>query len=171
MHCPACGIETSDQQKYCRSCGMDLKTISDAVIKHRAPADAKKLSLESETSVQHRVYKMLLWGIGALLAGMALIAAGKEIQYVGWVGVLLALIGTFLALFGVLYPYRPKKHIGPSTSLPSALPRAESTNQLPPESQPEFPQSITEHTTRVLEPLLRNKPKVSEGRESQGKEE
>src|SRR5262249_27240881 len=152
MHCPACGIETSIQQRYCRSCGMDLKTISHAVIKHRALADANKLSLESETSVQHLVYKMLLWGIGTLLAGMALIAAGKEIQYVGSVGVLLALIGTFLALYGVLSPYRPKKHSGFQPSLPSALPRAESTNQLPPGSQPELPQSITEHTTRALEP-------------------
>jgi len=150
---------------------MDLKMISQAVIKHRAPADANKLSLESEISVQHRVYKMLLWGIGTLLAGMALIAAGKEIQYVGSVGVLLALIGTFLALYGVLSPYRPKKQIASRTAVPSTLPIAESTNQLPPGSQPELPQSITEHTTRELEPLLRDKPKISEGRKSQGEEE
>jgi hypothetical protein len=37
-------------------------------------------------------------GIGTLVAGMALIAASKEIQFVGYVGVLLALIGAFLAL-------------------------------------------------------------------------
>ena len=127
--------------------------ISHAVIKHRSPADSNNLSLESETSVPHRVYTMLLWGIGTLLVGVALIAAGKEIQYVGSVGVLLELIGTFLALYGVLSPYRPrKKGSGSQPSQLSALLSAESTNELAPGSQPALPQSITERTTRALEP-------------------
>ena len=35
MYCPTCGIQTSLDQKYCRSCGMGLQVISQAVGEHQ----------------------------------------------------------------------------------------------------------------------------------------
>ena len=35
MYCPTCGNQTSLDQKYCRSCGMGLQMISQAVGEHQ----------------------------------------------------------------------------------------------------------------------------------------
>src|SRR5215467_7146940 len=95
MHCPGCGTQALDKQKYCRSCGMDLEMISHAISGHLSSADSGQISPESDRSAARRIFKMLLWGMGAVLVGMALIAASKEIQYVGAVGLLLTLLGAF----------------------------------------------------------------------------
>jgi hypothetical protein len=136
--------------------------ISQAIDKHLSPTDSDKLSSESDSSAQRRMYKMLLAGMGAVLVGMALIAASKEIQYVAEAGLLLTLLGAFLALYAVISPYLPKKGSGARRSQKSALPQAESTNKLTRGSEPELPLSIAENTTRTLEPSLRHKPNLSE---------
>src|SRR5258705_7895829 len=42
MYCPTCGIQTSLDQKYCRSCGMGLQMISQAVGEHQGQIVEKK---------------------------------------------------------------------------------------------------------------------------------
>lgn len=32
MYCPSCGIETSDQTKYCTKCGINLRNVKEAMI-------------------------------------------------------------------------------------------------------------------------------------------
>jgi hypothetical protein len=32
MYCPSCGIETSDQTKYCTKCGINLRSVKEAMI-------------------------------------------------------------------------------------------------------------------------------------------
>jgi chaperonin GroEL (HSP60 family) len=40
MHCPSCGTGTSKNQKFCRSCGMGLQMISQAVAKNLPTANS-----------------------------------------------------------------------------------------------------------------------------------
>ena len=50
MYCPTCGIQISLDQKYCRSCGMGLQLISQAVGEHQGQFieknEAQKKKLE-----------------------------------------------------------------------------------------------------------------------------
>jgi predicted RNA-binding Zn-ribbon protein involved in translation (DUF1610 family) len=55
MHCPNCGTEISKNQKFCRSCGMGLQMISEAVAEHLSTADFADSPDESEASKRRRM--------------------------------------------------------------------------------------------------------------------
>jgi len=162
MHCPACGKEAAGTPKFCRSCGMDLLAVSGLVAQHLPSTASVRPPAEGDAEALHRLYSMLLWGIGVLLVGLALLAFGKKIEYVSQVGILMMLAGTFISFYGVISPLRPKKRGAPGVPEPAALPQAESTAKLPPASPPDLIPSVTEQTTRNLEPALRDKPVVIE---------
>ena len=99
MYCPKCGATFPEDQKFCRSCGMDLQIISQEVAKGRSPISTDKLPVKSETGLWRQIYGMLLWGVGSVLVGMALIAIGKQSEIVGTIGLLLTLAGAFVFLY------------------------------------------------------------------------
>jgi len=49
MHCPSCGTDTTLEQRFCRSCGMDLETVSKLVAAHSSPE-----TLEIEKSLTEK---------------------------------------------------------------------------------------------------------------------
>jgi hypothetical protein len=159
MHCPNWGTETSKNQKFCRSCGMGLQMISEAVAKHLSTADFAESPDESEASKQRRMSILALWGIAAFFVGMALLVVGEQVphhDWIGLIGVLVLLLGAFVATYGVISPLRqirsPSGRPRQSAELPQAGPTAlASANFL--EQVP----SVTEHTTRTLEPSLCDK--------------
>ena len=53
--CPNCGTEISKNQKFCRSCGMGLQMISEAVAEHLSTADFADSPDESEASKRRRM--------------------------------------------------------------------------------------------------------------------
>ena len=160
MYCPKCGATFPEDQKFCRSCGMDLQVISQELAKGRSPTSTDKLLVRSDASRLHQLYGMLLWGVGSVLVGMALIAIGKQSEIVGTIGLLLTLAGAFLALYGVLSPFRPQKIAPHKQSESTALPQVETTAKLPPGTLPDAIASVTEHTTHTLDPALLKQPKI-----------
>ena len=64
MYCPSCGMQTSPDLKYCRSCGMALQTISDAVAQHTGQA------LEKSESRRKRLER---WGTFTGMVGVGAI--------------------------------------------------------------------------------------------------
>lgn len=159
MHCPSCGTETSKNQKFCRSCGMGLQMISQAVAKHLSTADSSEPPVESEASKQRRMSTLLLWGIAAFFVGMALIVVGKQFphhDWIGLIGVLVLLLGAFVAAYGVISPLRQIRSPSGRPPQPAELPQAEPTALASANSLEQI-QSVTEHTTRTLEPSLRDK--------------
>jgi zinc-ribbon domain len=158
MYCPGCGTETSENQKFCRSCGMGLQMISQAVAKHLSTADSSGPPVEREASKLRRM-STLLWGMAAVFVGMALIVVGKQFPYYDWIGligVLVLLLGAFVATYGILSHLRqitspsrnPHRPAEPPRADPTALASANPLEQIP---------SVTEDTTRTLEPLLSDK--------------
>jgi hypothetical protein len=138
---------------------MDLQMISQAVAKHLSAADSAESPVESEASKVRRMSTLLLWGIAAFIMGMALIVVDKQFpdhDWIGLIGVLVLLLGAFVATYGVLSPLRqitsPSRNPPQTAELPQADPTA-----LPPANSLEQIPSVTEHTTRTLEPSLRDK--------------
>ena len=54
MYCPTCGTEASTNQKFCRSCGMELQIIFQLVAKHVSATDPALLR-EAKPSVTERI--------------------------------------------------------------------------------------------------------------------
>jgi predicted nucleic acid-binding Zn ribbon protein len=164
MHCPSCGTETSKNKKFCRSCGMGLQMISQAVAKHLSTADSSEPPGESEASKQRRMSTLLFWGIAAFIVGIALIVVSKQFpdyDWIGLIGIFVLLLGAFVAAYGVLSPLR--QITSPSRNPPQTaeLPQADPTALASANSLEQIP-SVTEHTTRTLELSLLDKQRVSE---------
>jgi len=164
MHCPSCGTETSKNQKFCRSCGIGLQMISQAVAKHLSTADSAESPVESEANKQRRMYTLARLGIVAFFVGMALMVMGKQFpdhDWIGLIGVLVLLLGAFVATYGVLSPLRQITSPSRKPPQPADLPQADPT-ALPSANPIELIPSVTEHTTRTLELSLREKQRVNE---------
>ncbi|MCI0338855.1 MAG: hypothetical protein L0226_14875 [Acidobacteria bacterium] len=181
MHCPNCGMETSKSQKYCRSCGMSLQIISQAVAEHLSEEGAKKSpDLLIDKKRQENFER---WGkmIGACGLGMMIlllttvflcvvldkIIGTNIVAFFDLIGPIVGPI-SFLLLIGgcgiFLYPHLKKEARGllkRQTSQPETLPQAETTRELPAALQSEMV-SVTEHTTRSLEPSSHDKPRAGE---------
>lgn len=130
MYCSSCGAETSKKQKFCRSCGISLPMIPQAVAKHLSTADSAEPPVESEVSRERRMFT-LFWGIAAFIIGMALIVVDKQFlhhDWIGLIGVLVLLLGAFVAIYGTLSPLRritsPSRNPSQMAELPQADPTA-----------------------------------------------
>ncbi|HEY6332605.1 MAG TPA: hypothetical protein VI756_25000 [Blastocatellia bacterium] len=80
MHCPWCGFQNSSSGSFCRSCGEDLKKISD-ILEGHVPVGfaAKKLAKDAEDRIGRRVEYYRLYFVSALImaaASLALILHG-----------------------------------------------------------------------------------------------
>ncbi len=152
MHCPNCGKQTSLNQKFCRSCGMSLETVSKVLTEHLSVADSDRLMAKvNESLLVRRMYKMLLWGIIAVIFGIALLAIGKNNGLITLPGLLIALAGMLLAVYGVLSPLKAMALSSRQSSQPKALKQPEPDLYLPPKHFSEPVPSVTERTTELLE--------------------
>ena len=165
MHCPTCRTEASGDQKFCRSCGMDLRVISQMVAEHLTATDPALLSFESDTSTLHRLPVLVFLGIVSLVIGMALLVAGKQFPHhtwIGLVGVLVLLAGILIAAYGVFSPlWQIKRPLRIPLSQPAKLPQA-GPGGLASVSHLDAKPSVTEHTTRTLVPVIQKEPEVYE---------
>lgn len=65
MYCPNCGKTNSEEQKFCRSCGLSLEKVLQSLVEQRP-------STEIDNNFRERQRKVELWakifgtGIGAI---------------------------------------------------------------------------------------------------------
>lgn len=153
MYCPNCGKEHTDQQKFCRSCGLSLQLISQALVNELSATRSDESSLELMKPEQKRWQNPLLYGFLLLMLGLIIIIFGKKMlgeQLVADIGTLIAVLGVGLIGFkGVLLIRSQPK----SLPTPNALPKGEPITEPPPALHAGEPPSVTEHTTRTLEPI------------------
>jgi uncharacterized membrane protein YvbJ len=70
MYCPNCATPSSDDQKFCRSCGFDLQVISQALARESESDDSDELELADSELPQSRKKRMEFLGIAALMSGL-----------------------------------------------------------------------------------------------------
>ena len=156
MHCPSCGAETSLDQRFCRSCGMDLETVSKLVAAHSSPETLKLEKSLTEKANRQRMYQSLKWGMICFILGMAALATTKTLaldKIFNLGPLFLLFMGMGLMLYSVLLPMRDRAANSrrlPGLGTTSELPETEATKELPAARVPVPVASVTERTTQLI---------------------
>ena len=154
MHCPTCGTTTTTDQKFCRSCGMNLEVVSKLVAAH-SPSDEVQISKAgADKAALARMVKWMLWGFLVLGLGILLLVTQKTFaldRMVRFFASCLSLTGTGIIMYGLLTSLRDGASTKSRSSKASELPPAEITKSLPEERVPVPLPSVTEATTELLE--------------------
>ena len=160
MYCPNCSSEASPDQKFCRSCGMELQAVADLV---GAQTNIGKPERPKDSFFHSRQRAMVVSGMiltfGGVAVGTSLKVLGKEhIQVAGDFTPYLMVIALLIFFFGMglmCYPFLHMKSPHRRSSLPGS-PKPEPTVRLEPKLLAEEPATVTEQTTDLLEgsPLI-----------------
>src|SRR6185295_85321 len=98
MYCPKCGTSGSDDQQFCRSCGLSLEIPGQILNYQRLLDDSDETPITTGELAQSRRHKALLRvsTILAILGGLLLLNVARENFYL-WVGSI-ALLATGITL-------------------------------------------------------------------------
>jgi hypothetical protein len=151
MYCPKCGIQNSDETRFCRGCGENLKVISQAMSRRLPVILASKmdayLERKNERFRRNSIIAAvagcfwLLYGVRALVTGVGTIAGFPIVM------------GCLTLLWGLWEHLVYKRSL--SMDVRVARMRATDTiNKLPPHPAAQIvgpPASINEFTTQHLD--------------------
>ncbi|HSB12116.1 MAG TPA: zinc ribbon domain-containing protein [Blastocatellia bacterium] len=151
MYCPNCSTEASGDQKFCRTCGMELLAVAELV---SGQSNLAKPERSTEAGFRGRQRAMLVWGFitmfGAVAIGASIKLLGKEgIRPAGDFTPLISIVALFAAFIGMglmCYPF-----------LEAMSPRGRGRERRAAELQSTVrlldkePSSVTEHTTELIE--------------------
>ncbi|HXL80597.1 MAG TPA: zinc ribbon domain-containing protein [Pyrinomonadaceae bacterium] len=170
MNCPTCGLQTTEDQKFCRSCGAGLRMTTRPLAAPATLLDLERTSAIGFKREGQRGNRLTLWGFIIMFIGVAIGVIGKMLlhqEMVTVVGVLVSLVGMFLTVYPYLSPSPRQTHDSIPSSQPEVLTRSQSTKYLPQESNIEHVPSITERTTELLKNSAATRPEQKQDGESQ----
>lgn len=174
MHCPNCGTSATKQQKFCRACGFGLAKVVQLLEEGDAfPDELRRESAERRQQIERwRDLAFYLFCSGAGIGVLTFIGYGiiyREMIIKGnlWEGagylffILTGLVGFVLMYLSLqaeklkeeakLSQVKPLPRSADYLSLEALLPAATTSNLLA-EGRVEAVASITEDTTRTLQP-------------------
>ena len=175
MYCPNCAAQIEETQKYCRSCGTDVSLVSQAlkgqlpskgdVGIHRGPSGrlrAMRREDKKNPSIEGAVGSFFT-GLGFVFVSFAalIFAPAGEIWWFWLFIPAFALMGTGIGQFLKLREQRRQQQGAQFDSMPSQPTFTSPTTHMPEISAPATsdspsPSSITEHTTKHLDPSRSN---------------
>ncbi len=152
MHCPNCGTQASTAQRFCRTCGLELQAIQQ-IVERQLSGFKPAQNLASQRA---RLAWQLFFGVFVMFAGAGLLALDKRHVLgapAGLIGLLLTMGGPLLALHAVLAPLLYPQKSTRQRPQPAEQLAADTTSKLALTPGAESVASVTEHTTRTLEPV------------------
>jgi hypothetical protein len=153
MHCPNCGKSATDDQQFCRACGMSLETVGKLVAKHTgspAAAQAKLDRAEAEKAIVRSMFTWMMWGMLIVGIGVVMVLVNKSFPIGNWFRLLSSILvigGMGLTVAGVLNAIRRGTLPGSQSRQISNPP---DTNELPSSRIPAELPSVTERTTQLI---------------------
>lgn len=155
MFCPNCGAENRVEQSFCRSCGLKLDAISQAVVDQYPSEEYAALQRRRALFRKLSIYSLSvsgLIGISFLLFTAALykmILFGPNV--LSWAGTGAIIAFVLLSVFFFIYPklFMKSEKVDPRLSPSQDAPLQTNTSKLI-EDRPFEPASVTEHSTELL---------------------
>ena len=159
MYCPKCGLQNNDDPRFCRSCGENLKVISQAMTR-RLPAF---LVRKMDAYIDSKYRRIRRESIGSAISGGLFIFLGLY-DVIGrgaswsnnWFNVA---FGCFMLLLGLWDHMVYKRSLSTEVRI-VRMPSGSTTDELPPHDAAQIvppPASVTESTTRQLEGAIRGR--------------
>ena len=161
MYCPGCATEVSTEQRYCRSCGMDLQAVLQLLA---GQPELQKIAevTEPEKSARGKNNKFMMFGMMTILSSLIvgsllLVFAGLDNFYPGLANLIPVVLGiSGMLLFGgsalVVYStFLPKESSGGKHSAAKLRAQPAAITKQQPGRLPETLMSVTEHTTELLD--------------------
>lgn len=150
MFCPRCSTQNSDDAKFCRSCGANLSLVLKALTGDLADATGGRKHRDhpgSSLAFQRGITKTFM-GLGFLVLSVVLLFT-RQFWGVWLLIPAFALLGNGIAR---IVSARPQP--GPSGNRNAAISPPEDPARLPSSgfTRPSVPPSVTENTTKHLEP-------------------
>lgn len=173
MHCPCCGKQFSEGEKFCRSCGMNLEATAVAVASHHSSEGAGLVKESFEKKLARGgtivagsglgIIVLTVIGIVIALAGDAVFGLNsvaiinKFLPLMLGLGVPIFLIGASMLFYSGLS--RDLFHRRKSSRVIQSPSGATRVLKAPPDES--LTPLITEQTTRDMEPVSRETPKTT----------
>jgi hypothetical protein len=154
MFCPNCGNQAAADQKFCRSCGMNLQKVAQGLAEHLAEFGTGQSGIEPAKDLRHLAVRRVIWGAAVMFAGIAVSIIGKMIihnEEVSGAGALFSVTGMFLTVYFLLSAVYKFASAGRRLPPEAKLSGAKTTAELPPERLADVTPSITERTTDLLQ--------------------
>ena len=154
MFCPKCGESNGDETKFCRACGENLKVVAQAMTGRLPVTLASKL----DAYIERKNERLRRDGIGSAVFGLCFVLlAGYELwkgsPFFGTTGVML-LFALFMLLVSAwdMMAYRRSLDPRANSANPLSIKDPAATRELPPGRATPVPASVTETTTKHLDP-------------------
>lgn len=156
MYCPKCATQNADDAKFCRSCGVNLSLVPQALTGQLPEAPSRRHRHRHD--FEHGGPATLASGIMKVFMGVGFLLVSAGVFFFGpagriwWFWMLIpafTLLGKGIA---EMVAATHMQNLAPGT-VKSTMPPAASTGELPPRNDVLFPPpSVTEQTTRQLDP-------------------
>lgn len=168
MYCPNCSTEASTEQKFCRSCGMELQAVSQLIAGQSELQRPAELS-SPDKPARDRRNKLAMYGtmivMSSLVVGsLLLVFAGLNKFYPGMsdlIPLVLGVSGVLLFSGAALIVYStflPKESTSSNPSMPESRAQKGATTKQQINLLPETLMSVTDHTTELFEAVDAKNP-------------
>lgn len=150
MFCPSCGIALPQQLKYCNRCGAQLNHTRETAL-----VELFEKRMESE---MEGIFWSIVFGLGLLIGGLVILKKALELGENFLLAYMLLCSTAIIMYFGLgVWQIRRLARSSREASETMQLGQVETHELNPAQTLPtlEPVPSVTEHTTRTLEPAHR----------------